>query len=65
MLTEAQVFPAYGKVYKSGKEAKAAFLAGADFKLAMLNRYCSVRDFISPAAVEIYQGERLLIRFKF
>lgn len=45
------VTPAYGRDYKSGKEAKEAWLAGKDFVYQAppfdpdSGRYCSVRDF--------------------
>ena len=54
------VSPAYGRDYRSASDAKAAFLAGKDFKLESLfgkhqryGLYCSIRDFAEGASVEV------------
>ena len=52
------VTPAYGRDYKSGKEAKEDFLAGKDFIIAdMFSRWdgkpCSIRDFDEGELIEI------------
>jgi hypothetical protein len=56
-----EISPAYGRDYKSGKNAKADFLAGKDFKMESIiplsnGTYCSIRDF-TP-------GLSVLIRYK-
>ena len=53
--------PAYGRDYKSGKEAKAAFLSGADFVITDYfhpsdGRYANVSD--------LTKGETYMLRFK-
>lgn len=53
------LIPAYGRDYKTEKEAKAAYLAGLDFKIADISspydgRYASCNDF---------KGEQVKIRF--
>ena len=50
----SEVLPAFGRDYKSAKDAKADFLAGKDWQLASLfagGRYCSVRDFSAGTPV--------------
>lgn len=44
------LLPAYGRDYKSAKEAKAAYIQGSDFILNDITspwngKYCSCRDF--------------------
>ena len=54
-----EVLPAYGRDYKTGKEAKADFLAGKDFILSsMVQGYplCSIRDFS--------KGLTIILRYK-
>lgn len=44
----SELLPAFGRDYRSAKDAKADFLAGKDWQLASLfagGRYCSIRDF--------------------
>lgn len=58
MITEnyTTVSPAYGKDYKSGKDAKADFLAGKDFRMETLcqgSGYCSIRDFAPGVSVQV------------
>ena len=54
MLTGWQVLsPAYGQDYKSGKDARVAFLAGKDFVLEPRSQVCSIRDFSPGAQAEI------------
>lgn len=53
--------PAYGRDYKSKKEAEDSFYAGQDFRVADISSpfdgtYCSVRDF--------KKGEEISIRYK-
>lgn len=48
------LIPAYGRDYKSAKEAVEAYLSGVDFILADVSseyhgRYCSCRDFPNQA----------------
>lgn len=53
------ISPAYGKDYKSGKEAIEAFQAGKDFRIESgpyTGRYCSKRD--------LPKGTEVTIRFK-
>ena len=56
MLT---VIPAYGRDYKSAKDAKAAWQAGKDFQIATIGpddgRYCNVDDM---------KGQPVMIRYK-
>lgn len=50
------VAPAYGRDYKSAKEAKAAFLEGVDFIIKTWgypDKPCSIRDFAPGASVSI------------
>lgn len=49
MLANGTLCPAYGRDYKSAKEAKTAFLEGKDFIYNNIispynGKYCSVRD---------------------
>ena len=37
--------PAYGRDYKSRKDAESDYHAGKDFVLAVTGQYCSKRDF--------------------
>lgn len=48
MSTYITVTPAYGRDYKTQKEAKAAWEAGKDFKDARTGQYCSKRNFEDP-----------------
>jgi hypothetical protein len=71
MITEnwITVSPAYGRDYKSGKDAKADFLKGKDFKLHSMTRhegtYCSVRDFAPGVSVQIrYKQMRQVVAVK-
>lgn len=47
-MSTAVLIPAYGRDYKTDKEAKAAWADGADFEFASagpdMGRYCSIRD---------------------
>lgn len=49
--------PAYGRDYKSGKEAQAAFENGVDFKVATYGpndgQICSIRDFATGSSVNL------------
>jgi hypothetical protein len=45
MSTYVTVTPAYGRDYKTQKEAKADWDAGKDFRDARSLQYCSIRDF--------------------
>ena len=50
----SELLPAFGRDYRSAKDAKADFLAGKDWQLASVfagGRYCSVRDFCPGTAV--------------
>lgn len=50
------VSPAYGRDYKSAKEAQEAFLSGKDFVMDSPGQggtYCSVRDFAPGTIVEV------------
>lgn len=50
----SELLPAFGRDYKSAKDAKADFLAGKDWQLASVfagGRYCSVRDFSAGTTV--------------
>lgn len=58
MITQNYVVvsPAYGKDYKSARDASAAFLSGVDFKVESLGSggtYCSVRDFACGITVNV------------
>jgi hypothetical protein len=53
MKEELIVVPAYGRDYKSAKEAATAWLRGDDFQISDVSsryngRYCSCRDPIIP-----------------
>lgn len=59
------VGPAYGRDYKSARDARAAFLSGVDFKLYSVTHedaYCSVRDFAPGTTVNVRykQMERIV-----
>lgn len=50
------ISPAFGRDYKSAKDAKEAFLSGKDFKMESLvagGQYCSVRDFKPGVIVSV------------
>jgi hypothetical protein len=52
----SELTPSYGRDYTSGKDAKAAFLAGKDFTLAATGQQTSIAD-VAP-------GGTVLLRFK-
>ena len=52
------VTPAYGRDYKSAKEAHDAFLGGKDFTLQPDGVYCSIRDFEPNVIVTIRFNKR-------
>lgn len=45
--------PAFGRDYKSGKDAEADFRAGKDFILQPEGQYCSIRDFAPGATANL------------
>lgn len=50
------VSPAYGRDYKSAKDAKSDFLGGKDFRMESIGQggtYCSLRDFAQGVEVSI------------
>lgn len=48
------ISPAYGRTYKSGREAALDWANGKDFILEPQGCYCSVRDFDPKTSVEIH-----------
>jgi len=55
--------PAYGRDYRSSKDAKADYYSGKDFKFNKLNHrndgaYCSCRDFIDEVITIRYNRLR-------
>lgn len=57
--------PAYGRDYKSAKEAKEAFLAGKDFVVNPQGCYCSIRDLAPGQSVNIrYKNLRQVMVLK-
>jgi len=58
LITEdyLEVIPAYGRDYKNGKDAKAAFLSGRDFQMQSIHHgggYVSVSDFAEGVVVNV------------
>ena len=53
------VYPAYGRIYKSNKEAVKAWKNGADFRISGSRTYCSIRDFtiLDPICI-VLDGEK-------
>lgn len=54
--------PAYGRDYKSAREAKQSFMAGQDWQIASVfggnaGRYCSLSDFAPKVSVELRYGK--------
>lgn len=50
--------PAYGRDFKSAREAQQSFMSGQDWQIATVfggnaGRYCSVRDFADGVSVEL------------
>ena len=53
--------PAYGRDYKSRKEAEEAFRGGKDFQLQPEGCYCSIRDFTSGVKVEVWYKKKTMV----
>jgi hypothetical protein len=58
IFKSATVSPAWGRDYKSRKEAEADFRAGKDFRLhnadgKFCDTYCSIRDMAPGVKVEV------------
>jgi len=50
------ISPAYGRDYKSSRDAAAAFTSGVDFRMESIQfggAYCSIRDFAPGVKVEV------------
>jgi hypothetical protein len=45
MFDNPTIVPAYGRDYRSEKEARADWYGGKDFQVAITGQYCSIRDF--------------------
>lgn len=66
-LTEGNLSPAYGRVYKARRDVVADFEDGKDFIFNGPKRgtYCSARDFTDTARIQFRYGPRGSLTFMY